>query len=82
MLKTIALTAALALSALVAPLPGSEAQAARETYRQCMFNAFNACIPQGPLGPQLPDPGSPEEAAYEACMASWTAYCETLPDAP
>lgn len=82
MLKTIAITAALAVSAAVAPLPGSDAQAARLTYRQCVAQVFNGCLPQGPLGPELPAPGSPEEAAYELCIENGMAYCATLPDAP
>jgi hypothetical protein len=82
MLKTIALTVALALGATTAPLPGSDAQAARQTYRQCVRQVLEGCLPQGPLGPELPAPGTPEEAAYELCIENGMAYCATLPDAP
>lgn len=82
MLRMIALTAAVAIAASVAPLPGSKAQASQETYRQCMHSIDTLCLPQGPLGPILPEAGTPEYEYYITCSEERAAYCATLPDAP
>ncbi|WP_420479864.1 hypothetical protein [Brevundimonas sp. FT23028] len=82
MLKTIVLAAALVVAATVVPVPGSDAQAARETYRQCIHNIDNVCLPQGPLGPILPEAGTPEYDDWQTCSAAEAERCASLPDAP
>lgn len=82
MLKTIMLTAALAVAATVAPVPGSEAQAARETYYQCIQNIDYVCLPQGPGGPILPEAGTPEYDYWQTCTTAEQERCAALPDAP
>lgn len=82
MLKMIAASTAVGMLIAVAPAPQAEARVTTETYWQCVHNAYAGCTPQGPGGPYLPQPGSPEEEAYLQCLSSWLAYCETLPDAP
>ena len=83
MLKMIALAAAVVAGVSVAPMPESVAQAgAQQTYRACMRSIDTMCLPQGPLGPILPEAGTPEYEAYIICYEAQAAYCATLPDAP
>jgi hypothetical protein len=46
-------------------------------YRQCLAAESNACLFEGPLGPELPDTPE-EEVIYAQCLDDAVALCLSL----
>ena len=77
-----AATAAAATAAVpVGVPPSAEASMTmlqRSSYSVCYRTRIAYCYPGGPTNPILPEPGSPEEAAFEQCAAEVAAACAAL----
>ena len=47
-------------------------------YGICVRQGTGDCYPIGPLGPYIPDTGTPEEAAFLQCVAIVEEQCADL----
>lgn len=70
------------LAAGSASVPSSTEARGFDEYARCYVQGQWECYPRAPGGMvYLPNPGSPEEAAYELCMVDVEARCSVYLDA-